>query len=63
LSAVKLAGNGDALVGSQEDATVEELREELAKRIVIMRDSGLVDLEALPPPENSATAAQSNGTK
>jgi hypothetical protein len=56
LSAVKLAGNTDALVGFKWDATVEELRVELAKRFAILRDSGMVDLEALPLPENSATA-------
>ena len=38
------------------DATVEELRAELAKRIAYMRDRGIVDLEALPPPEPTASA-------
>jgi hypothetical protein len=37
--------------GFKPYATIEELREELAKRVVELRDAGLIDLEALPPPE------------
>jgi hypothetical protein len=33
------------------NATAEELRVELARRVAAMRDAGLIDLEALPPPE------------
>ena len=63
LAAVRLEGNTNALVGFKPDATVEELKVELAKRVAAMRDAGMVDLAALPPPENSATAAQSIGAQ
>jgi hypothetical protein len=53
LSATKVI-NGDTLDGIKDDATAEELREELAKRIATLRDKGFVDLEALPPPKPAA---------
>jgi hypothetical protein len=34
----------------------EELRAEIAKRVVLLRDKGYVDLEALPPPANKEVA-------
>ena len=52
LSAIKLIGDPNAsAVGFKPNATLDELREELAKRVAAMRDAGLIDLEALPPPE------------
>jgi hypothetical protein len=48
LSAVKHIDNADTLDGIRSDASVEELRAELAKRIAFMRDRGMVDLDALP---------------
>jgi hypothetical protein len=50
LSAVKHIDHGDDLDGIRADATVEELRAELAKRVAYLRDRGMVDLDALPPP-------------
>jgi hypothetical protein len=50
---------GDPNVGTgpfKPDATLEELRAELGKRVVEMARAGLIDLAALPQPENSATA-------
>jgi hypothetical protein len=35
------------------------LREELAKRVAAMRDAGLIDLEALPPPGQLISGNQS----
>ena len=59
LSATRLEGPPSSFTGM----TAEELREELAKRVAAMVAAGYVDLNALPPPENSATAAQSIGAK
>jgi hypothetical protein len=50
---VKLASDPNAIDGIKKDATVEELKVELAKRIVAVRDAGYVDLNALPPPANN----------
>jgi hypothetical protein len=44
LSAVRLAGNTDALIGFKEDATIDELREELGRREAAMRMRGLLIL-------------------
>jgi hypothetical protein len=54
LSAVKHVDAAVAdLAGIPKDATAEELRAELAKRIAQLRDKGYVDLEALPPPKGN----------
>jgi hypothetical protein len=66
LSAIKLLGDPNAgLGGFKADATLEELRVELGKRVLAMAHSGLIDIDpaALPQPENRATAAQSVGAK
>jgi hypothetical protein len=51
--------------GFKPDSTLDELREEIGKRVVAMAQAGLIDIDlaALPQPENSATAAQSVGAK
>ena len=51
LSAVKLAGDPNAINGFKPDATKEELRAELTRRVSQMVQEGLIDLQALPPPE------------
>jgi hypothetical protein len=51
LSAIKLIGDPNAVSTFKPNATAEELRVELARRVAAMRDAGLIDLEALPPPE------------
>ena len=51
LSAVKHPEQGDTIDGISANATSEELRAELAKRIAQLRDKGYIDLEALPPPK------------
>jgi hypothetical protein len=53
LSAVKLAGAPNAVAAFKPDATLDELREELTKRVLELAQSGLIniDLAALPRPE------------
>jgi hypothetical protein len=50
LSAVKLAGDPNNPARFKDDATAEELRAEMMKRIAAMADAGIIDLTALPPP-------------
>ncbi len=50
LSAMKLAGNPNNPVHFRDDATADELRAEIMKRIATLQDAGLIDLKALPPP-------------
>jgi hypothetical protein len=54
LSAVKHIEQGDTIDGISANATPEELRAEIAKRVAMLRDRGFVDLDALPPPEPAA---------
>jgi hypothetical protein len=56
LSAVKHIDQADTIDGISANATPEELRAEIAKRIAMLRDKGYVDLEALPPPANGKGA-------
>ena len=55
LSAVKHIDQADAIDGISSNATPEELRAALTKRIRQLIDEGYVDLEALPPPEPAAS--------
>jgi hypothetical protein len=57
LSAVKLAGDPNNPTRFKDDATADELRAELMKRIATLQDAGLIDLKALPPP-HGGTANQ-----
>ena len=50
LSAVKHIDNADTVDGISANATPEELRAEIAKRVAMLVDKGYVDLEALPRP-------------
>ena len=61
LSAVKLAGDPNNPARFKDDATADELRAELMKRIVTLQDAGLIDLKALPPP-HGGTANQADVT-
>ncbi len=47
---MKLAGNPNNPVHFRDDATADELRAEIMKRIATLQDAGLIDLKALPPP-------------
>ena len=63
LSAVKhvdaLASPG-SIDGIPADATPEQLRAEIAKRIALLRDKGYVDLDALPAPVQEAVESDSS---
>ena len=50
LSAVKLAGDPNNPVRFNDNATADELRAEIMKRIATLQDAGLIDLQALPAP-------------
>jgi hypothetical protein len=52
LSAVKLAGDPNNPVRFKDDATADELRAELMKRLRILVSAGLIDLKALPVPDS-----------
>ena len=59
LSAVKHIDSGvETVDGVRSDAPLEELRFEIAKRVAILRDKGIVDLDALPPPANRSSRAR-----
>jgi hypothetical protein len=51
LSAVKLAGDPNNPVRFKEDATADELREEVMRRLGILAEAGVIDLKALPVPK------------
>jgi hypothetical protein len=50
LSAMKLAGDPNNPARFKDDATTDELRAEMMKRIAAMADAGIIDLTALPAP-------------
>jgi hypothetical protein len=56
LSAVKhIEHQGTTIVGISANATPEELRAEIAKRVALLRDKGYLDMDALPaPPDEPA---------
>jgi hypothetical protein len=59
LSAVKHVdglGQPGGIDGIRADATPEELRAEIAKRVALLRDKGYIDIDALPPPAQDAAA-------
>jgi hypothetical protein len=48
---VKLAGDPNSPVRFKDDATADELRAEIMKRLEILMSAGLIDLAALPAPK------------
>ena len=57
LSAVKhLEQGSNTIDGIRSDASAEELRAEIAKRVGMLVEKGYVDLEALPRPEPSTAS-------
>ena len=55
LSAVKHLEQTDSIDGISANATPEELRAEIAKRVALLRDKGYLDMDALPaPPDEPA---------
>ena len=64
LSAVKHVdglGQPGSIDGIRADATPEELRAEIAKRVALLRDKGYIDMDALPPPAQDAAESDSAG--
>jgi hypothetical protein len=51
LSAVKVAGGGSNPVHFKDDATAEELRAEIERRLNVLQDAGIIELKPLPAPE------------
>jgi hypothetical protein len=51
LSAVKLAGDPNNPVRLKDDATTEELRAEIMRRLGVLQDAGVLDLQALAVPK------------
>jgi hypothetical protein len=52
LSAIKFAGDPNNPARFKDDATADELRAEIMKRLEILTSAGLIDLEALPAPSD-----------
>ena len=61
LSAVKLAGDPNNPVRFKDDATADELRAELTKRLRILVSAGLIDLKALPVPDSGIVGTRHRG--
>jgi hypothetical protein len=55
LSAVKLAGDPNNPVRFKDDATADELREEVMRRLALLSEAGVIDLQALPAPKRKIT--------
>jgi hypothetical protein len=51
LSAMRLAGDPNNPVHFKDDATAEELRAEIERRLNILQEAGILDLTAVPNPE------------
>ena len=51
LSAVKLAGNPNNPVSPWDDATAEELRAEIERRLNVLQAAGIIELRPLPASE------------
>jgi hypothetical protein len=50
LSAMKLAGGTNNPVRFKDDATADELRKEVMRRLGVLHEAGVIDLKALPVP-------------
>ena len=48
---MKLVGDPNNPLRIRDDASVDELREEIMRRIGILVSAGLIDLKALPVPD------------
>jgi hypothetical protein len=51
LSAMKLAGDQNSPLRIRDDASADEIRAEIMKRLAVLTSAGLIDLEALPAPK------------
>ena len=53
LSAIKLAGDPNNPARFKDDASADELREEVMRRLGVLHEAGVIDLRALPVPKGS----------
>ena len=51
LSAVKLVGDPNNPARFKDDATADELRAEVMRRLMVLQEAGAIDLQALPVPK------------
>ena len=51
LSAVKLAGDPHSPLRIRDDASADEIRAKIMERLAVLTSAGLIDLEALPAPD------------
>ena len=51
LSAMKLARDPNSPVRSKDNATADELRAEVMRRLMVLQEAGAIDLQALPVPK------------
>jgi hypothetical protein len=51
LSAVKLAGNPNNPDDSWDGATADELRAEINRRLTVLQEAGIIELQVVPAPE------------
>ena len=51
LPRVKVAGDPNNSVHFKDDASAEELRAEIERRLNILLDAGIIELKSLPAPE------------
>jgi hypothetical protein len=58
---VKLAGDPNNPVHFRDDATTDELRAEIMKRLEILTSAGLIDLQALPAPSDGIVKRRKRG--
>jgi hypothetical protein len=61
LSAVKLAGDPNNPARSKDDATADELRAEVMRRLMILQEAGVIDLQALPVPKDGIASQPAPG--
>ena len=57
LSAMKLAGDPNSPLRIRDDASADEIRAEIMKRLAVLTSAGLIDLEALPAPDEGDSEA------
>ena len=61
LSAVKLAGDPNNPARFKDDATADELRAEVMRRLMVLQEAGAIDLQALPLPKGGITNQSAPG--
>ena len=59
IGAMKFAGDPNSPARFKDDATADELREEILRRLSALREAGILDLEALPVPDGEKHVTRS----